>query len=419
MLSYPKSIFLSITGNIIEWYDFGLFVYLVPLYTKLFFPPAYQSSGILMIFAVFASGFMVRPIGAAIFGYRGDKYGRSKTISLTLTMISISGLITACMPTYASIGLMATSIFILQRFMQGICIGGEFAGSIVYLVEIAPENKRAFFSSFCNVGSNLGILLAVACCALLANIMPEESFNRFGWRIPFIIGAVVGLAMVGRVKRMQESKVFEVSRERYQSLSPLKDVWKNQKRFMLQSAGIMVLTAGGNYTLTSYLNTYLNTSWGYSLAATMTFQTIFLLVSLVAIPLCGFLTDYVGSRRVLMMAALGYFSISLPCFMMIPQLGLFAFAPLMLFYFLEQGSAPATLVTSSPVLSRYSQVSLGYNLTMSIVGGFTPFINACLVGYFKQPAMPAMFLMACALVTGMTLLIGMKHSMPQVELSRA
>ncbi|MFN7098461.1 MAG: MFS transporter, partial [Gammaproteobacteria bacterium] len=177
-----RSIIASIIGNIIEWYDFSLYLYLAPVIADNFFPAATKAKSLMLTFLVFAMGFILRPLGSIIFGHFGDSIGRAKTLKLTILLTAISALCIAFLPTYHVVGIFAPLTLIVMRMIQGLCISGEFAGSMIYLTESAPKSKRALVSCMANNGSNFGIILATGIAALLAMIMPTTTFNHDGWR---------------------------------------------------------------------------------------------------------------------------------------------------------------------------------------------------------------------------------------------
>ncbi len=182
-----SSIISSSIGNILEWYDFGLFSIFSSLFSQLFFPTEDPHIALIATFSIFAVGFFCRPLGALVFGYLGDKFGRASTLRLSILMISLPTLLIGVLPTYHQIGILAPILLTLIRIWQGISIGGEYSGNIIYLAETAPTNYRATFTSFAATGANLGILLAAVVGTLTSSLFTTTQLASWGWRVPYLI----------------------------------------------------------------------------------------------------------------------------------------------------------------------------------------------------------------------------------------
>ena len=182
----------SSLGNVLEWLDFGLFIFLAPVIGNIFFPSDYPELSQMAAFGVFAGGFLCRPIGGIIFGHFGDKYGRANPLRLSILIITFSTLLGGLIPSYASIGILAPILFTLLRLSQGIAIGGEYSGIMTYLVESAPQKRRGFIGSFAATGANLGFFIATILTLLLQHYFNIDTINKWAWRIPFIFMGIVG-----------------------------------------------------------------------------------------------------------------------------------------------------------------------------------------------------------------------------------
>ncbi|MFN3233880.1 MAG: MFS transporter [Gammaproteobacteria bacterium] len=404
-----RSIFASMCGNIIEWYDYALFAYLAPILAHQYFPKGSNYTSLLSVFAVFAAGFMMRPLGAIIFGYLGDKLGRAKTLKITMLLISLPSLGMAFLPTYHYWGVLATTILVVFRLFQGLCIGGEFAGSIVYLTEIADDKRRGLTSSTTNNGSNFGLLLALGLSVFLAHLLSEDTFYEIGWRICFFVGGVIGLMGLWLRSYLIESKVFLEAQENLQNRRPLRFLLAYQKKEMLKISLLIIITAGGNYTLMAYFTTYLHTIINLPIAESMRIQASLLILSIIIIPFMAILSDKIGRRVMIIISAIGYITFSIPCFFLLQNLhSIVSMLPLLLFYCCEQGTIPATIVENFPFTSRYTGISLAYNMTMALVGGTAPMINTFLIHYFKNPIMPAAYMSICASISLLVVLFGLR-----------
>jgi MHS family proline/betaine transporter-like MFS transporter len=190
-----RSILSSSVGNILEWYDFGLFAIYSSVFSELFFPNNNPETAIIATLTIFAIGFLCRPIGAILFGIMGDTKGRVKTLRFSILMISLPTLLIGCLPTYATIGIAAPIGLMLIRIWQGISIGGEYSGNIIYLAESAPDKYRATITSLASTGANAGILLATVVGAISHYFFSDATFKEWGWRLPYLLSGILGLLL--------------------------------------------------------------------------------------------------------------------------------------------------------------------------------------------------------------------------------
>ncbi len=395
-----RGIFASIIGNVIEWYDFALFLSLAPIISSNFFPKTNKLSALLLTFLVFAMGFLLRPIGSIIFGHLGDRIGRAKTLKLTIFLMAISAIGIAISPSYQTAGVYAPIILTLLRMLQGLCISGEFAGSMIYLTESAPDKKRAFISCMTNNGSNLGIALATACSALLAMLMSKMLFNTYGWRILFMLGGLIGLFGLWLRSDIQESEVFKKIRAKTIDKAPLLTVFRDQKRLVFNIFLLLIMSAAGTYVLMGYLTTYLHVYMNYTLEKALQLQAMLNIFILFLTTFFSVICDKYGRKATLYFAALGYVVLSIPCFYFLKTSGLWYWLlPMVIIYASEQASTPVTIVEMYPGSARYSGVSIGYNLSMVIIGGTAPLVNTWLINTFHNTLMIAYYLIACALIS--------------------
>lgn len=397
-----SSIFASIMGNIIEWYDFSLFVYLAPIIAQHYFPSDNHKLNLLYTFIIFAIGFFVRPLGSIFFGHLGDRIGRAKTLQITMLFISIPAIGIALLPGYSTIGISAPIILTLFRMIQGLAIGGEIVGTIIYLTESASSHQRAFMSALANNGSNIGIIIATGLSAILAYLLPQDFFTHLGWRFTFLLGGVAGLVGVGLRNTIQESALFSSIQQTHQDKrAPLMIVLHERKKMLLHLCLLLVMTACGSYILVGYISTYLNVYLGYNLAHALQIQTLLIILTLFLIPLFSLLSDKIGRRKSLLIAVGGYLIFSLPCLYLLNSKHSWLFLlPLIVTYCIEQATIPATIVEMFPAKARYSAISISYNITMAVVGGTAPALNTWLINQFNNKLIIAYYLMAAALISG-------------------
>lgn len=396
-----SSIFAAISGNIIEWYDFTLYIFLAPVLARNFFSQSNHLNAMLSTFIIFAVGFFVRPLGAIAFGHWGDRLGRVRSLKITILWISLSTLFIAFLPTYQQWGIYASLSLAFFRLIQGFCIGGEFAGSMIYLTEMAASHRRAFFSSMANNGSNFGVLCATLIAALISSLISPASFDSYGWRIAFGLGGIVGLVGLWFRRNIQETPIFEILKKQQQlQRVPLLTIFKKYKKPVIKVFFLLLMAATGSYALMDFMSTYLHQYFHYSLKSALQVQSLYNLLTFALVIISAKLSDRYGRRSILMIAAIGYIILSVPCFYLLKTTGLALFLlPLVIFYGLEEATSPVAMVELFPASARYTGISIGYNLAMALCGGTAPLINTWLVEKFHNPLIIAYYLAGSAVVS--------------------
>jgi MHS family proline/betaine transporter-like MFS transporter len=410
-LSKTRSIIASITGNIIEWYDFSLYLYLAPVISQNFFPQANKVSSLLLTLLIFAMGFILRPAGALVFGHLGDTIGRAKTLRLTILLTALSTIGIAFLPTYQTVGVAAPILLTLFRMALGLCIGGEFAGSMIYLTETAPNNKRAIISCMTNNGSNFGIILATITAALFAMLMPASAFANYGWRLLFLLGGLIGFLGLWLRNDIQESDVFKKIQAKVTEHKPLRTLLQLHKKHIFHVFLLLIISAAGSYVLMGYLTTYLHVYLHYSLAKALQVQALFNALSILMVIIFAILCDKYGRRKLLTVSALLYILLAYPCYYYLNITGMWlCLLPLVIAYSLEQAITPVAMVEMFPSTTRYSGISIGYNFSMAIVGGTAPMINTWLISTFHNTMMIAYYLVICAAISLSVILFKLPRS---------
>jgi MHS family proline/betaine transporter-like MFS transporter len=405
-----RNILACIIGNTLEWYEFSLFAYLSPVIAHLFFPSQNAIASLLSTLLVFAAGFVVRPLGSIVLGHLGDRIGRAKTLKLTILLMSVSSILTGFIPTYQHVGIFAPCLLIICRLLQGFCIGGEFAGSMIYLSESAQDKHRALVSSMTNNGSNVGVLIAVLGCTFASNSMSPEALELYGWRILFISGGVLGVAGLWLRRDLSESNTFHTLQQNIkETYFPLRYVITHQYQRMIHIFLLLFISACGSYTLMGYLSTYMHEFLGMPLSQAFEMQTLFIILSLVLVPVFAYYSDKFGRKNILLFSIVGYLIFALPSFYFLQSIqSWWVLIPLIIFYSAEQAVTPIIMVEMFGGKGRYTGISIAYNVSMALVGGFSPAINTWLIQHFNN-MMIAYYVMVCALVS---LFVVLKH-MPQ------
>ncbi|STX43284.1 major facilitator family transporter [Legionella donaldsonii] len=395
-----RSILACIIGNALEWYEFSLFAYLSPVIASLFFPDNNPATSLLATMLVFAAGFIVRPLGSIVLGHLGDRYGRAKTLKFTILLMSIASILTGFLPTYKQAGLLAPLLLIICRLLQGFCIGGEFAGSMIYLSESAQGKHRALVSSMTNNGSNIGVLAAILACTTLTAFIGNDALASYGWRILFISGGVMGILGLWLRRDLSESETFlqlqQNIREKY---LPVKYVLTKQYRSMFHIILLLFISACGSYTLMGYLSTYLHEFLQVPLNQAYQMQTLFIVLSLLFVPVFAHISDKVGRKNILVFSTLGYLICAIPSFWVLQTISAWwVLLPLVIFYSAEQAVTPVVMAEMFSGKGRYTGISMAYNISMALVGGFSPAINTWLINRFNT-MMIAYYVVFCALVS--------------------
>lgn len=299
------AIVASASGNLVEWYDFYVYSFGALYFASQFFPAEDQTSQLLNAAAIFAAGFLMRPIGGWLFGRIADRLGRRTSMLISVSMMCLGSFAIAILPTYASIGVMAPVLLLLVRLLQGLSVGGEYGTTATYMSEVALAGRRGFFSSFQYVTLIGGQLLAVLVLVVLQIFLTTEQLHEWGWRIPFAIGGLAAIVALYLRRTLHETSTAE-TRSRKESGS-FANIWKNHRKAFLVVVGF---TAGGSltfYTFTTYMQKYLVNTAGFSKAVASETMTLVLLVFMLIQPLFGAISDRVGRKP--MMIAFGGISV--------------------------------------------------------------------------------------------------------------
>jgi metabolite-proton symporter len=400
-----RAVIASTIGTTIEWYDFFLYSIVTGLvFAKLFFPKSDPLVGTLEAFAIYAVGFIARPVGAAIFGHYGDRIGRKSTLIATLLLMGIATFLVAFVPTYESIGIWGAILLTLLRFIQGVGVGGEWGGSVLMSMEWTKTNAyRGFVASWPQFGVPAGLFLANL-AVLAMSWLSRDSFLTWGWRVPFALSIV--LVAIGLWIRLNilETPVFrKLVEEKRIERAPMLEVIRRQPKEILLSAFARMGEQAPFYIFTAFVFSYGTGTIGASRNFLLTAILVASLLSFVTIPLSGYISDLIGRKRMYLLGAavtaiygFVYFGLldtrsSTLIFLAI----VLSLVPHDIMY----GPQAALIAESFTGRLRYSGASLGYQLASVIAGGPAPLIAAALFAHYKTGYAIAAYICACGLLS--------------------
>ena len=379
----------SLMGAVIEWYDFFLYGVVAGLvFNKLYFPSFSPGVGTILAFATFAVGFVARPLGGFIFGHFGDKIGRKKMLILTLEIMGVATVLIGCIPSYDSIGIWAPILLVICRLAQGIGLGGEWGGAVLMAYESAPANKRAFYGSLPQIGLSLGLMLASGVIGLLSFLLPEEAFISWGWRIAFILSAV--LVLVGAYIRtsVQETQDFssakkEVAKIRY----PMLEAFKRYPKTLTACVGARFVEGIAFNVFGVFSLTYLTQTAGVSRTVALMAVVVASAVMACFIPFWGSMADRIGKARIFGTAALLLGVTAYPVFWVLHNYAttnlffvyLAIIVPFGIIYAAAYASMASLFSESFDPTVRYSSISFVYQFSGIFASGLTPMIATILV----------------------------------------
>ncbi|MGG1151647.1 MFS transporter [Bacillus wiedmannii] len=373
------NIFKGSVGNLIEWYDWYVYSAFAVYFSAEFFPKGDPTSQLLNTAAIFAVGFLMRPIGSLLMGRYADRHGRRAALTLSITVMAGGSLIIACTPSYESIGIMAPIILVLARLLQGLSLGGEYGTSATYLSEMASSGRRGFYSSFQYVTLVAGQMVALGVQIVLQQLLNEPDMKAWGWRIPFIIGAMGAVAVLWLRRTMDESEQFaNIKSQKRESAGTVRALMKHPKAVLT----VVGLTLGGTvafYTYTTYLQKFMVNTVGLPKEVVSWINFVALLIFVVLQPIAGLLSDKIGRRPLLMAFGILGTLLTAPIFFFMEKTTepIVAFLLMMVGLIIVTGYTSINAIVKAelfPTEIRALGVGLPYALTVAIFGGTAEFI---------------------------------------------
>jgi MHS family proline/betaine transporter-like MFS transporter len=399
-------------GNVLEWYDFAIYGYFAASIGRTFFPREDAVAQILSAFGIFAVGYLMRPIGGALIGQIGDKVGRRTALTFSVVAMAIPTFLVGVLPGHEVLGVMAPVLLTALRMIQGLSVGGEYTTSMVFMVEHAPAGRRGLIGAVACCGAVGGILIGSATGSLLAAAMSAETLASWGWRIPFLMGLVVGMAGFALRRHVQEAPMSGAAER-----SSFVETVRGHGWLLARLAGLSVFNAVGFYLLFVYIVSWLQLADGIAPARALEINTISMVVLLAVMLGMGWVSDRVGRKPVILGATAIGFAGAMPLFWLMyhPDSGLIFLGQMgfVVAVGMFLGAQPALMVESTPAAVRCTAIALGYNVTLGIIGGMTPLAATWLVYRTHNDLSPALLVMAAAAISFLTVLrFGETSGMP-------
>ena len=375
-----KQVLAGALGNAVEYVDWAIYASLATVFAPKFFPAGEESAALLGALAIFAAGFIMRPVGGAVIGMFADRFGRKKGLALTILLMSAGGFMIAICPPFEQIGLFAPAALLLARSLQGFAAGGEYGTSSAYLVEAAPAGRRGYVGSFQQISITAGILCASGLSLLVTSLLSAQQLSEWGWRVAFGVASSLGLLVLWFRTTVAESSSFEkIDHERRGSvLSPLKDLVVHHHRALLKVVMYAIPVSVLHYIWIAYMPAFAHKSYGIPLEQTLMSGTITSFVLIGLLPLYGLAADRFGRKPLLLFCCGGNLLLAYPAFefmgsgfpalLLFQSLAIVFLAPIL-------SNLAAFMAEQFPAEVRTTGIGLPYAVTVAIFGGTAPYIT--------------------------------------------
>lgn len=396
-----RAVTAAVIGNVLEWYDFGVYGYVAAIIGKNFFPGTDELTQLLNSFLTFGLGFAARPIGGIVIGRMGDTHGRKAALMLTIFLMAAGTFLIGILPTYASIGVAAPLLLLLARLMQGFSTGGEWGGSTAFIVEWAPKEKRGLYGSFQQMSVVFGLLLGSSFAALLNTILTPAQMAEWGWRIPFLIGGILGPVGIYMRRTIEETPAYT----KVVSISTAPVTGSSGLALAARAFGFTIVWTVCFYVLLTYMPTWTARYMKLTPAAALWSNSIGLIALVISIPIMGHLSDRYGRRPLLLICCAAFIILPWPLFTYLSS-GNVPYVVLVLIQIaiailisLYSGAGPAAIAEIFPTRRRSTWMTAGYALAVAVFGGSAPYLSIWMIEKFGTPIAPVYYLIAAAIVS--------------------
>jgi MFS transporter, MHS family, proline/betaine transporter len=400
-----RQIAAAVIGNTLEWYDFTVYGYLAVTISKLFFPPGSETTALLATLAIFGVAFFMRPVGGILLGHFTDVIGRKSVLFVVIALMTLGIGMIAFTPTYATIGIAAPLIMLVARLIQGLSAGGEFASATSFLVEHAPPGLRGYYGAWQMSGQGAASCLAGLMGLLVANGLTQAQLEGWGWRIPFLLGLVIG--PIGFFIRLRLAETPAFLRGKAAAVGrrlPIGTVLARHKRDVLIGLGLVLGGTATVYVLIVFMPTYAVRTLKLAPQVSFVSPVIWGFTQMVFSPIAGRLSDQVGRKWVMGPAVTLAFLLLYPAFVWLnqqPSLGRLALISFLGSFLMAGYAGPVSTAIAElfPVAVRGTGSAVAYNLGVTIFGGFAPFTVSWLIASTGNPLAPAYYVMVGLVLT--------------------
>ena len=394
----PVQVAAAVIGNALEWYDFIIFGVLTVVISRLFFPAESEYASLLLTTATFGVGFFMRPVGGVLLGIYADHKGRKAALLLIIVLMTAAIAMIGFAPTYAAIGVAAPLIILLARLLQGFATGGEVASATSFLIESAPAHRRGFYGSWQMVGQGSAVLVGVLLGALLTRSLSPGMLDSWGWRVPFLLGLVIGPVGLFIRRHLQETEAFLEARGVATVRQSFGTTIATHLKQVLVCMGIITSGTISFYVILLYMPTFARTQLHLPLDQAFVAQSISLVCMIVLTPLSGLLSDRIGRKPIIIAALTLYLALVYPLFNWIydnPSFGSLVIVQIVLCSLLGLffGSASTAVAEQFAARARSTGVGIAYNLAVMIFGGFAQFFVTWLIEATGSPIAPSFYVM--------------------------
>lgn len=404
----------SFIGNFVEWFDYAAYGFLATVIAVVFFPQSDPLTALMAAYAIFAISFILRPLGGIFWGHVGDKFGRKNALSWSIILMTLATVCIALLPSYQSIGIFAPILLLVFRMIQGFSASGEYAGAANFLAEYAPKEKRGLYTSLVPASTAAGLLLGSVMAAAMFAFMSEAFLHEYGWRIPFLLAAPLGL--IGhyiRVKLEDTPEFLEHQKTGQKENFPIKALFNQYRPALFKAFAVASLNATAFYLIFNYMPNYLATELGVNKTQAFISGSISLLFYIAVVFAMGKYSDRIGRKKMLLWASLSFIALTIPLFYLLSTASFVEMVMIQLVFCtllaMNDGSLPAYLTEQFPIQVRYTGFAFSFNTANALLGGTVPFVATWLIQQTGNTLAPSVLLIVVAIFASMALLQRKSH----------